>query len=110
MKLTKKQAIDWSIELWEFLAETGSAYKHLWPKWEELGKAKNDCFLCEYSFPKGGSILDGSECDKCPLEWGLYGCEDNEESAYFKWLDWATNKKERKEYAKLFLKQLKELK
>ena len=34
MKLTREEAIDKSIELWEWCAETGE-HKNDWPSWEK---------------------------------------------------------------------------
>ena len=95
MKLTKEQAIDLSIELWEWMAKSGAEEKSEWPKWAEYGKVQDDCFLCEYCGKMG--------CDKpCPID-PCYGTH---------YLDWLSTDKwgERKKYAKLFLEQLKELK
>ena len=47
MKLTRTEAIDYSIELWEWLAETGK-HKEDWPKWDKFGRVDSECFLCEY--------------------------------------------------------------
>ena len=101
MILTKKKALDKSIELWEWLAETG-AYKHKWPKWEQYGEMENDCFLCEYQeFHR----LKGNLCN-CPLA-------DSEHSgcyayAYKKW-EKAKSPQALKKYAREFLAQLKEI-
>lgn len=90
MKLTKKKAIEISIELWTWLAKTGRKYKSDWPRWKEYGRMQDDCALCE-------CFID---CDICPIDcYETYFCE---------W-DGAKNKNERKKYAKLFLKQLEQL-
>ena len=95
MKLTKEQAIDLSIELWEWMAESGTEEKSEWPKWADYGVVQDYCFLCEYCGKKG--------CDKpCPID----SCHD---TYYLDWLG-ARDENERKKFAKLFLKQLKELK
>ena len=50
MKLTEKKAIELSIELWTWLAETGEN-KNEWPEWKRHGgqyeECENDCFLCK---------------------------------------------------------------
>ena len=103
MKLTRKKAIELSIELWEWLAETGAMMKLYWPKWKEYGYANCDCFLCEYGFRKKHS----DTCLNCPLKRCLgYSCYG---TAYGEWED-ARTEKDRKKYAKLFLEQLKALK
>ena len=38
MKLTKEQAIQISIELWEWLAETGGTDQSEWPGWKKYGR------------------------------------------------------------------------
>ena len=105
MRLTRKQAIDLSIELWKWLAETGKQ-KEDWPGWEELGGMGNHCPLCEYAGLKN-RVYKG--CSKCPLSWGEHGCQENPISYYDSWRSVLT-KKAKKKYAKLFLEQLKELK
>lgn len=98
MRLTKKTAIELSITLWTWLAETGK-FKKAWPKWEKYGDIANECFLCEYD--------KSDNCDRCPLEKKYRGC-CSEECAFIKWEDSET-KADRKKYATLFLAQLKEL-
>jgi len=107
MKLTKEQAIDYSIELWEFLAKTGKE-KEEWEGWEKYSEYGgltgewSDCFLCEY---------DGQErgyCDDCPYYLKFGDCDDND-TPFRKWYI-AETPKTRKKYAKLFLKQLYQIK
>ena len=97
MDLTKKKALELTIELWEWLAETGGV-KREWSGWKEYGDdIRGDCFLCEYT--KG-------DCSLCPLtQFGGDSCCDT----YYS--DWESDmtKTGRKKYAKLFLKQLKEV-
>ena len=111
MRLTRKKAIDLSIDLWEWLAETGGE-KVNWPGWKRNGgqhpNCDSDCFLCEYSSRVGESRT----CDECPyrVRWGF--CEDWEEvtdKPYTKWRV-APSVASRKRYAQDFLGQLKELK
>ena len=65
MSLTRKKAIDLSIELWEWLAETGKR-KWDWPEWEKYGEMASSCFLCEYDLrrDKGFTLA----CEYCPLQ------------------------------------------
>ncbi len=95
MRLTKQKAIDISIELWEWLAETGK-HKQDWEGWEKYEGMEDDCALCEWITR---SKLD---CVSCPVR-------DCHALAYGNWVC-ATSSRERKKYAKLFLTQLKELK
>ena len=109
-RLTRKKAIELSIELWEWLAETGGG-KNDWVGWEweggEYKEVEADCFLCEYSRRR---TREGQErCEFCPLfEKSESSCFD---TAYEDWEDADDNDdtEARKEYAKLFLEQLKEL-
>ena len=102
MKLTREQAIDLSIELWEWCAKTGKQ-KHRWFKWKEFGVIEGHCFLCEYQEQEAPN---GTNCTNCPFMEKSDSCYDT----YF--ADWckAKNVEERKKYAALFLEQLKELK
>lgn len=105
MRLTKKKALEIAIELWIWLAESGSAYKKKWIGWKKYGDMQDDCPLCEYDAKH--NHCQHNHCLSCPLEQtymdGCYG-------AYFNEWDGAKTKRERKKYAALFLEQLKELK
>ncbi len=102
MKLTKKQAVDLSIELWTDLAETGK-YKHEWAEWGKYGDIDCDCFLCEYDEKRGGK----RDCLFCPYSKKFGYCYEVD-TPYSKW-DKAKTKATRKKYAGEFLAQLKEL-
>ena len=103
MKLTRERAIDGSIELWEWLAETGKR-KEDWPRWEEFDGVDSHCFLCEYQEQEDPC---GDNCDDCPLTTEeTDGCYD---TYYLNWCQ-AKSTRGRKKYAALFLEQLKELK
>ncbi len=104
MKLTREQAIDLSIELWEWLAETGG-FKHQWSGWEKYGDSDPGCFLCDYQEQKDSSDRG---CGDCPY-FQKFGRCLKDKSPYDKW-DNASTPQTRKKYAKLFLEQLKELK
>ena len=99
MRLTKKEALDLSIELWEWLAETGKQ-KDEWSNWEKHGGTENDCFLCEYAVhhPSKGGLCN------CPLADDEHsGCYD---TAFGDWV-LSHNHEDRKKYARGFLTQLK---
>ena len=105
MKLTKKRAIELSIELWEWLAETGKE-KEDWPEWKQNGGKHPDvmslCFLCEFDESKRGI------CDDCPY-FKRYGECSNADTPFAQWAE-AETKTTSKKYAKLFLEQLNQLK
>lgn len=61
MRLTKKKAWQLTVELWDWLAETGKQ-KEEWPMWAALGEYAADCPLCEYTY-RGGR----HGCDFCIL-------------------------------------------
>lgn len=120
MELTKEKAIDISIELWTWLAETGEAKKSAWPGWGKYNKIINNCPLCEYSvqsWERGhrmDSDMDGEHCREfCPLrgksktDFVGYMCEA-EGTNYRKWckVGIGLNKKR---YASKFLEELKAL-
>ncbi|KKL55401.1 hypothetical protein LCGC14_2255790 [marine sediment metagenome] len=98
MKLTKKKAIDISIELWAWLAETGKK-KPNWTGWEKYGEMKNRCPLCEYA---------NKDCVNCSYYKRFEHCMERA-GIYQRWL-YAVKTSTRKKYASLFLEQLKELK
>lgn len=101
MRLTKKKAIEISIELWTYLAETGND-KWEWPGWEEYGEMDNDCALCEYTTRKR------DDCDSCSY-YEKFGYCNLEDMPYRMWT-WAESMRERKKYATQFLNQLREVK
>lgn len=104
MRLTKKKAIEISIELWEWLAETGEWRKWQWSGWQRYGAMDNDCPLCEYHIQH--PILDLTKCN-CPLEkkYGTNGCYA---TPYQDW-EIAKTPKTHKKYATKFLEVLKGL-
>ena len=95
MRLTKKKAIELSIELWEWLAETGK-HKGDWDGWDKYGSNPYNCFLC-------GAL----SCHKnCFAALGYErGCHD---TFFGNWSD-AKTPKTRKKYANLFLTELRSL-
>lgn len=97
MKLTKKKAIEISIELWGWLAETGKL-KSEWEGWEKYGTMLADCPCCEYVQTRGG-------CEDCPIAQRYNDCY---ETAFGGWHR-AQTPQTHKECAKLFLAQLREL-
>jgi hypothetical protein len=115
MKLTESKAVEISIELWEWLAETGSRQKRSWPGWNQYkkyaepsdynpyGTFAQGCCLCEYDKQQLG------RCEKCPY-WRRYGFCNEFGSPYRNWSNWNNTSEERKLYAAEFLAQLKELK
>ena len=105
MRLTKKRAIDLSIELWTDLAETGKR-KEEWLRWNEVGLVKNSCFLCEYDLQQGQEIRS-MPCGYCPY-FDKFGRCDKNGTLYDKWTI-AFDDQTRKLHAAAFLKQLKEL-
>lgn len=102
MKLTKKKAIDVSIELWTWLAETGARDKLDWEGWDKYGEMESDCALCEYS-----TQHNGEGCGNCPY-YQQYGFCDNDDAQYAKWAGSETARA-RKKYASQFLEQLRTL-
>ena len=110
MKLTKKKAIEITIELWEWLAETGKD-KEDWEGWKNLASMVYNCPLCEYATVTGRVFFwDRARRHYCPLP------ENNNGRAYqcFKLGYSKWEKAERsntcQKYAKLFLEELRKLK
>jgi len=100
MKLTKKQAIDRTIILWTWLAETGKG-KEDWPEWEKYGETDNDCFLCKYAYPKD------TNCEACPY-CEMFGDCLEDDAPFENWCN-ARTPETRKKYAKEFLGQMYQL-
>lgn len=75
MILNAREAIEKTIEVWEFVIKTGEP-KESWPDWEQNGgeyvSILNRCFLCEYDLQAGYGILKTlrnaktDNCDYCP--------------------------------------------
>ena len=104
MKLTRKKAIAISVELWEWLAESGG-YKQKWPKWKEYGRMFNDCPLCEYVIQEMGNHYSCAEV--CPLN--MAESEGCTRTSYGEWR-LAAITEDRKRYATEFLAVLRGLK
>ena len=90
MELTKRQALEITQELWEWLAETGGADKYPWPGWEKKGEMSFDCPLCEFAAQKHSYIRSRYIlCAQCPLylKWGDEEVCDGKggSSPYKKW-------------------------
>ena len=89
MRLTRKQAILLSIDLWTWLADTGSMHKWEWPGWKDNGgqyeHAIGYCFLCEYS-ERQIKRNNTTTCEACSY-YQRYGyCSQfSETSPYHKW-------------------------
>jgi len=102
MRLTKRIALDLTIELWTWCAETGE-HKIQWPKWEKYGGMDCYFFLCEYhSSHKGKS----SEICNCPL------CDETHTGCYsYSFGNWTYSRtiEDKKKYAGLFLDELKQI-
>ena len=90
MKITKKIALKICVELWTWIAVTGSRNKHDWPGWAKYGNMPNDCPCCEY--------VDSHfyRCDECPLIKLWPGCGyvlcARRPSPYYKWYGTEKNK------------------
>lgn len=113
MRLTRKKAIELCIELWTWLAETGSKDKWHWPKWKEYFTDYSEiedacyCWFCLYNNRKQREKQGNSSCHvACPY-YEIYGyCNW---SYYGEW-QISISRSTRKEYARLFLEQIKSLK
>jgi len=105
MRLTKKKAIELSIEHWTSLAETGTDDKSEWLRDNGYGIITENCFLCEYG--KEQVAIGFVACAGCFYHEEFGHC-NGDGTAFNKW--WlAETPKDRKKYAGLFLEQLKSL-
>ena len=105
--MTKEQiAIDRTIELWTWLAETGKEWKRDWHGWQDnggqYGRNRYSCFLCEFI----GGMRD---CPLCPYCQKFGRCMDlrhlKPHNPFEKWAR-ARTPRTRKKYAKLVLAQV----
>lgn len=106
MKLTKKESIKRTEELWTWLAETGEEYRVLWPSWNHYSIPSHGGYLCDYASEK--SKLESFFCGKCPY-FQKFGDCTRFDSPYSGWVN-AETIDERKKYAKLLLEELRQLK
>ena len=96
MRMNKKQAIQLTLALWDWLYENPMKYKMDWPMWKSNGgiypKVRDYCFLCEYARyrraesdrrSKFGNYYKNA-CHYCPLKKELDNCGDT--SFYTKWV------------------------
>ena len=111
--MTKKDALDLSIELWEWMARTGAELKEDWPGFEDIREDDMpvyECFMCEYASGKGG-------CEDCPyfqdhahrcyiFEWEV--CTQGHYAPFDEWEE-ARTIEERKIHAAAFLVELREV-
>ena len=106
-KLTRKKAIDWTLELWIFLATDGTRRKDDWPKWQEIKdkgyRVGNQlCLLCDYDTELGTRL----GCGNCPYFRKFRKmCGDG---PYGRWF-LARKPSTRKKYAEEVVAELKQL-
>lgn len=65
MKLTKRRALELSIEMWKWIAETGKLKGDYLCKQGKGRPPFNDCYLCEYT---AQGVKDDFNCDLCPVQ------------------------------------------
>lgn len=112
MKLTAKKAVELSIKLWTWLAETGEE-KGDWPEWKENGgkylSIEDNCFLCRYNTQRTKQSTQDT-CSFCPYSRKYGHCNrrgGGEDKPFRDWYYYSNDAKDRKRYAKQFLEQLK---
>ncbi len=95
MKLTKKEALEKTIEMWTWLAEHPEAEKKDYFKENNISNRPIcDCYCCQYAL----EINAKSRCRYCPAWFDTNGCYvDN--SPYFKWRYEKDSKSKRTKYA-----------
>lgn len=110
MRLTKKKAIEITIELWTWLALTGHTYKGAWNGWDKYGAMLYDCPLCEWA--RNGN--DEKGCGTCPYYEEFGRCVPvffgrRRDTPFSHWQE-ASTPEDRKKDALLFLEHLRRLK
>lgn len=109
IELTHKRAVELTLELWEYLAETGiedkvEAMMRLQAnEIETYGMPQNECWLCELYY--SGSIRCNPDCLLYDSSLG-YGCGPF--SLYDRWST-ALGKKDQQYHAKQLYNYLKEV-
>jgi hypothetical protein len=90
MELTERKAVEISLELWRWLADTaGTLSKNSWSGWRKYGEMYNSCPLCEYAQQHSPLMYCAVYC---PLrgKWGnwqgICECEHNKTSPWVLWL------------------------
>ena len=108
--LTEEEAINISIELWTWLAETGYVGKSNWPGWRQHGRMANECAMCEYSIYHELEATGGHHgaCDRCPYN-RVFGICTKTSNPFWRWTQAFTDVG-RAEAARDILQQLKQLK
>ena len=101
-KLTKKEAIRITIELWEWCVNNPGKGKDKWPGWEEYGDMYLTCPFCEYGDQMRRKHNKPGLCTYCPYDEMFGPCMSGPYSF--------SNYGEVLEYSKAFLAQLRELK
>lgn len=91
-RLTRRKAIDFFRELWQFLAETGKE-KTDWPRWKynsgDIPTMAWDCPLCEYANRWKDKNPSQRDCrcykGKCLIDWPECICILSDNSLYKRW-------------------------
>lgn len=110
--MTKLEALERSLELWQWCAETGKE-KMEWPEWKNkyngLDRPECDCFLCEWIM--FDSHYGAFFCWKaCPIVWTENRgdrCDMSFDSPYCRW-EHAETDDDRKPFAAEIVKLLEE--
>lgn len=109
MRLNKKQAVQLTLALWDWLYENPTKSKEDWPGWKKNGgkypDVTDDCFCCEYTqfredenYRRSMTITYDSGCESyCPLNEELKGCR-HDDSFWQKWIN-AKSSRTKKKYA-----------
>jgi hypothetical protein len=67
-KLTKKKAIEITIELWKWMEQNPDKNKQDWPGWRVYDYADCGCSCCEYTKRKTRNVTIDKNCEEfCPL-------------------------------------------
>lgn len=97
MARTEEQLKALHVALWQWLADNPDMRKPDWPEWQErygrVAYAPHYCFACE-----AATTPMGKDCKKCPCEWGVVHCDDND-AAFMKWVMATRNMEDRTKYA-----------
>ena len=85
MKLSKREALNKCLHMWDWLADHPEKDKQDFFIEKNLEFVDSDCYCCEYDIQ-----FSGDACEYCPIDWdsddGFCSHElDDEQSAYDKW-------------------------
>lgn len=99
--MTKREALESHIELWDWLADNPLMCKSEWPGFDLLEhNIRHECFACEYNKQNNNKFCN----ERCIIpEFSMFGNCQHDHSAFSRWevAIWENNPNESPKYAKI---------